>query len=92
MSHPSMSEKELLNDLLNEEKQIVKAYATYVTEASCQNLRQLLIRNMTECSEDQYNIFDQMRQRQMYNPKDAQSQDVTQAKESIQTLKQQTGM
>ena len=87
-----MSEKELLNDLLNEEKQIVKSYATYVTEASCQNLRQLLIRNMTECSEDQYNIFDQMRQRQMYNQKNAQSQDVTQAKESIQTLKQETGM
>ena len=88
----NMSEKELLTDLLSMEKQMVKDYAGNTTEASCPNLRQLLIGNLTECSEDQYQIFDQMRQRNMYQTKDAKDQDVATAKQNMQTLKQQSGL
>ena len=59
--------EEMLTDILSQEKQLVKDYAGDITESSCQNLRQLLISNMTECSEDQYCVFDEMRTRNMYS-------------------------
>ena len=91
-NHPSMTQQELLTDLLSQEKQAVKDYAGDITEASCKNLRQLLLQNMTECSTDQYCVFDQMRQRNLYKTKDAPDNDVQTTKQEMQTLKQQTGI
>ena len=87
-----MTEQELLTDLLNQEKALVKGYASDVTESSSQNLRSLLIKNMTECSNDQYNIFEQMKQRNMYKTKAAQGNEVQTAKDDMQKLKQQSGL
>ena len=42
-TRPNMTEQELLTDFLSQEKQLVKDYAGDVTEASCENLRQLLL-------------------------------------------------
>lgn len=84
------SERELLSDLLHTEKELTKNYAGNCTEASCPELRSMLLRNMTECSEDQYGVFEQMRQRNMYNPKDAQQQEVQSAKQKMQDLKDET--
>lgn len=86
-----MSEQEMLTDLLSQEKQLVKDYASDLTEASCQNLRTLLTSIMTECSEDQYCVFDQMRTRNMYATKQAPSNEVQTAKQNMDQLKQQTG-
>lgn len=89
---PNMSEKELLLDLLNEEKALIKEYASDVTESSCPSLRQVLIGNLTECSSDQFVVFDQMRARNMYKTKDAPQSEVQTLKQETQTLKQQTGI
>jgi len=86
-----MTEQEMLTDILSQEKQMVKDYAGNVIESSCQNLRQLLISNMTECSQDQYCVFDQMRTRNMYPTKDAPSNEVQTTKQTMDQLKQQTG-
>ena len=86
-----MTEQEILTDILSQEKQLVKDYAGDVTESSCQNLRQLLLSNMTECSQDQYFVFDQMRTRNMYTTKQAPQTDVQTTKQSMDQLKQQTG-
>lgn len=86
-----MNEQEKLSDILSMEKQMVKDYAGNVTESSCPNLRRLLLANMTECSQDQYCVFDQMRSRNMYATKQAQQSDVQTAKQSMDQLKQQTG-
>lgn len=86
-----MNEQEMLTDILSQEKQLVKDYAGDVTESSCQNLRQLLISNMTECSQDQYCVFDQMRTRNMYATKQAPQNEVQTAKQNMDQLKQQTG-
>lgn len=88
---PNMTEKELLTDLLNQEKQLVKDYAGNITESSCMHLRQVLTSNLSECSQDQFQIFDQMRQRNMYPVKDAQDQEVQTAKQNVTQLRQQTG-
>ena len=60
-----MSEQELLTDLLNSEKSLVKDYIGNYTETACPKLRTLLLNCMTECSEDQFSVFEQMQQRNM---------------------------
>ncbi len=87
-----MTEQEILADLLTQEKQCVKDYAGNITEASCKNLRQLLLSNLTECSTDQLAVFEQMKSRNFYKTKDAPDNDVQTAKQDMQTLKQQTGI
>ena len=67
-NNASMSEQELLTDLLHSERNAVKQYASNCTESGCENLRSLLINCMTECSEDQLAVFEQMKQRNMYKP------------------------
>lgn len=90
MNNSSMSEQELLTDLLNSEKAMVKDYASDCTEVACPNLRNLLINCMTECSEDQFAVFEQMQQRNMYKTKPAKEQEVQTAKTDMNTLQQQT--
>jgi len=89
---PNMTEKELLTDLLNEEKNLLKEYATSVTEASCSNLRQLMQNHLNECSQDQFSIFQQMQQRNMYETAKASKQEVQCAFQKSNTLKQDTQM
>jgi spore coat protein F len=85
----AMGEKEILNDLLYTEKQIVAAYSAALTESSCANMRQLLLRNLTQTSDDQYNIFNMMVNKGYYQKKDAQDKDVQQAKQKFQQLQSQ---
>lgn len=70
-SRPNMSEQEILSDLLSSEKQLVKEYASDISESSCANLRGLLANNLVECSADQLAIFEQMNQRGFYKTKQA---------------------
>ncbi len=88
----NMTEKELLTDLLNEEKNLLKQYAFSITEASCINLRQLFNSHLVECGQDQFSVFSQMNQRNMYPTKSASTQEVEQASQQSADLKQQTGM
>ncbi|MDR0841112.1 MAG: spore coat protein [Christensenellaceae bacterium] len=91
-SFNTMSEQEMLTDILSQEKQLIKDYASSVTESSCPNLRQLLISNMTECSNDQYCVFDQMHSRNMYATKQAPDTEVQTARQNMDQLRQQTGL
>lgn len=86
---PNMTEQELLNDLLNQEKQLIGAYSMGITECSCPNLRSVLTKQYTETCTDQFNVFEQMRQRGFYQTKDASDQDVTTAKQSMQQIHSQ---
>lgn len=92
MNNTTMSQQEILNDLLNTEKSLVKLYASNITESSCPNLRQLMFSIMNECSQDQYTVFEQMRNRNMYQIKTAQQNDIVTAKQTVQDLKNKTGM
>lgn len=90
-NHTSMTKQEILSDILTTEKELAKDYAGNVTESSCPNLRQLLLNNMTECSTDQYAVFEQMKNRQMYETKKAQQNEVQSTRQKIQQLRQETG-
>ena len=86
---PNLSEQELLNDLLNQEKQLMSSYASYIQEASCQNLRKILTNQFNQTSQDQFTVFDQMRQKGYYQTKDASDQEVQQAKQNFKTMQGQ---
>ncbi len=89
---PNMTEKELLTDLLDSEKGLVKYYATFMTEAGSGNLRQMLEQHLMECGQDQFNIFQQLQQRNMYQLKNASSQEAQQAVQKAGQLKQEIGL
>lgn len=84
-----MTEQELLNDLLIQEKEIAKNYTTFITETSCPNMRQVLTDNLNCSLQKQYEVFNIMNNKGWYQTKDAQDQDVQQAKQKFQQLNQQ---
>ena len=86
----NMTEKELLTDLLHTEQEMTKTYAGSVTESASQELRQMLIRNMTECANDQLCVFEEMQRRSMYPTKKAEQQEVQTAKQNMQKLQNET--
>lgn len=83
---PDFSEQELLNDLLNQEKQMITSYATFLTEASCHNLRKVLSGNLSQTSHDQFQVFEQMRDKGYYQGNDASDQDVLKVKTTYKAL------
>lgn len=75
-----MKEKDLMQDLLTSEKQVVSAYSTGITETSCPNLRNTLVNNFKNAQDVQYRVFDTMRQKGWYPTKDAPDAEVNQLK------------
>lgn len=85
----SFNEKELMQDLLATEKQVISAYSTGITETSCPNLRNTLSNNLKSAQDIQYRLFDSMRQKGWYQTCDASDTEVQNAKnESNQLIKE----
>ena len=76
-----MCEKDLMQDLLATEKQVISAYSTGITESSCQNLRSTLIDNFKNDQNIQYKIFDAMKLKGWYPTKDAPDDEVQKLKD-----------
>ena len=83
----SMTEKELMNDLLMSEKHGSESYTSGVTESSCPNLRKVL----TQCEQNiftsQENVFNAMNTRGWYKIKKSDSQEVQQVKDTFNQMK-----
>lgn len=75
-----MNEKDLMQDLLTSEKQVVSAYSTGITETSCPNLRSTLVNNFKSAQDIQFRVFDTMKQKGWYATKDAPDNEVNQLK------------
>ncbi|AVP55519.1 spore coat protein F [Clostridium tetani] len=86
---PNLSEKDLMEDLLTTEKQIVSSYSTGITESSCQNLRSVLVNNFKKAEDTQYKVFDAMKQRGWYQTKDAPTNEVQQIKDKSVQMSQE---
>lgn len=82
----NLTDKDILQDLLATEKQVVTAYSTGITESSCTNLRSTLVNNFNNVQNVQYRVFDAMRQKGWYPTKDAPQNEV----DTIKTDAQQT--
>ena len=83
MTAYSMTEKDMLQDILVLEKDILKTYASYLTETSCENLRNVLNKNFKDTSGDQFQVFYSMTSRDMYPVKEAPAPEVAQAKKKF---------
>lgn len=77
----NFTEKEIMQDLLVTEKQLISSYSTGITETSCTNLRSTLVNNFKSAQDIQYKVFDAMKQRGWYPTKDAPSNEVQQLKD-----------
>lgn len=83
----SFNEKELMQDLLTSEKQVISSYSTGITESSCPNLRSTLSNNLRSAQDIQYRVFDSMRQRGWYPTSDASDAEVQNAKNESNQLR-----
>lgn len=86
-THTTLTEQDILADMLTQEKQLISSYSTLICETSCQNMRKVLQQNMTESMEDQYCIFDQMRTKGYYPTEDAPTPKVEKAKQKLGQIK-----
>lgn len=62
----TLNEKDSLQDILNVEKQIMGLYGTAISEATTKNMRSLLKANLWETAEDQFSVFEAMKQNDYY--------------------------
>mgnify|MGYP001317448311 CR=1 FL=1 len=79
----TFKEKDLLQDMLVLEKDIVKYYGSYLVEASCPKLRDTINQNLQDSANDQFSVFNAMQSRGYYPVKDAPEQEVAQAKDKF---------
>ena len=96
MSHGGMSQamfndQDRLEDLISQEKYMINSYGSFIPEATCPQLRQVLTDNITECFQSQYDAFNQMDQRGWYPAKNAPTPEVEAAKQKFTQMKQQLG-
>ena len=89
MTATMMTEKDMLQDILVLEKDLVKTYASYITEASCENLRNVLNKNFKDTTGDQFQVFYSMTSRDMYPVKEAPAPEVAQAKKKFGDISNQ---
>ena len=86
-----LSEQDMIQDMLSEEKSLLSNYGTFIPEAACPQLRQVLTQTFTDCAQNQYDIFDKMSQLGWYPTKDAPVADVTAARDKFNQLRQTMG-
>jgi len=87
----NLTDQDRLEDMLSQEKYLIGAYSTFIPEATCPQLRQVLTANLNDCAQNQYAIFDQMNQMGMYPVKPAPAQEIDAARQKFAQLKQQMG-
>jgi len=84
-----LSEKEMLGDMLDQEKGLTKLYASALTETTCPNARQLMLQHIGQTGCDQFDVFDKMIGKGYYQVPDADASAVQMAKQRFTEMKNQ---
>ena len=87
----ALTDQDRMEDLLSQEKYLINAYGTFIPEATCPQLRQVLTANFNDCVQNQYTVFDQMNQMGWYPVKPAPMPEIDAARQKFASLKQQLG-
>jgi len=87
----TLSDQDRMEDLLSQEKYLISSYSTFIPEATCPNLRQVLSTNFNDCVQNQFSVFDKMQQMGWYQTKPAPKQEVDAARQKFQQMKTQLG-
>lgn len=81
--NPNLSPKDILNDCLSCEKSFTSLYNTALNEVSNTQLRQDMLNILVEKHNCENNIFSMMQQRNMYQVKPADVQEIQQAQQQF---------
>ena len=85
------SDQDRMEDLLAQEKSLADGYSTFIPEASCPELRQVLSENLNGCCNNQYTVFDKMTQMGWFATQNAPQADIDEARQKFTQMKQQLG-
>jgi len=72
----ALTEEEILTDMLTSEKDLVKLYATALTEMTNNRLRTQIKKFLGEVADEQYKIFSTMQEKGYYQVAPAQKQKI----------------
>ncbi|MBQ8506161.1 MAG: spore coat protein [Clostridia bacterium] len=87
----SFTDQDRMEDLIAQEKYLIDGYSTFIPEATCPQLRQVLSDNLNGCCNNQYTVYDKMSQLGWYPIKNASQAEIDEAKQKFSQLKQKLG-
>jgi len=79
----NITEKDSLSDLLMQEKDIIKVYGTFLPEGSSTQLRNILNKNMDVVAQQQFEVFQTMKNKGYYEAKSADSDSINETKKTF---------
>lgn len=85
----TLNEKDSLQDLLMQEKTMVKVYSTAWTEGVSKGYRTLLKNHLVDTATDQLNVFFAMTERDYYKVESAPQETLSESKEKFSKVKSQ---
>lgn len=88
----SLSEKDILTDMLMTHKYLIDNYNTATVESADPKLRDLFHKLYTECLRDQDEIFNHMNQHGWYKPPEATVQEIQKAEQKFEQTVSRMGM
>ena len=91
VSGACLTDQDRMEDLLGQEKYLINGYSTFIPEASCPQLRQVLNENLNGCFNNQFVVFDKMNQLGWYPGKAAAQAEIDEARQKYSQMKQQLG-
>ncbi len=87
-----LSDQERMEDLIAEEKYMMNTYASFLPEATCPQLRQVLQTNFSDCAANQQCVYDEMSRKGWYPVKNASVPDVDAACQKFSQMKSQINL
>ncbi|MGI6701308.1 MAG: spore coat protein [Christensenellales bacterium] len=75
-----LNEKDTMSDILMQEKEIIKVYGTFLPEGSSAEIRTVLSNNMDVIANQQFQVFEAMKNKGYYKIKMADANEINQTK------------
>lgn len=85
------TDQDRMEDLISQEKFLIDGYSTFIPEATCPELRQVLTENLNGSFSSQYAVYDKMSQLGWYPAKNAPQAEIDESRQKFSQLKQQLG-
>jgi spore coat protein F len=76
----TINEKDSLTDILMQEKEMIKLYGTFLPEGSTSQIRNIMKKNMDVVAQQQYQVFNIMKEKGYYDIKDAENKQINDVK------------
>lgn len=85
----TLNERDSLQDMLSAEKNLVKAYATSITEAVSNGFRTVIKNNFSSATHDQLDVFMQMTEHDYYRVQAASEEELKTQRDKFERVKSQ---